>query len=129
MSRFISQVVLCGANKPYNVALIVPDWKSIRNELKINDDVTEENLVNYKTVKALIDNEVRQKCKNLKKYEVPHFWSFVAPFTSANNMLTPKMSIRRHEVIRVYQDVINSMYERDEKSVSLNDLERQERVA
>jgi long-chain acyl-CoA synthetase len=129
MSRFISQVVLCGANKPYNVALIVPDWKAIRSELKISDDVTEENLVNYKTVKALIDNEVKAKCKNLKKYEVPHFWSFVAPFTQANNMLTPKMSIRRHEVIRVYEDVIGSLYESDIKSVSFNDLERQENVA
>lgn len=129
MSRFISQVVLCGANKPYNVALIVPDWKSIRTELKISDEITEENLVNYKTVKVLIDNEVKMKCKNLKKYEVPHFWSFVAPFTQSNNMLTPKMSIRRHEVIRVYQDVIGSMYESDIKSVSFNDLERQENVA
>jgi len=129
MSRFISQVVLCGANKPYNVALIVPDWKSIRTELKISDEITEENLVNYKTVKVLIDNEVKKKCKNLKKYEVPHFWSFVAPFTQSNNMLTPKMSIRRYEVIRVYQDVIASMYESDIKSVSFNDLERQENVA
>jgi long-chain acyl-CoA synthetase len=129
MSRFISQVVLCGANKPYNVALIVPDWKAIRTELKISDDVTEENLVNYKTVKGLIDNEVKTKCKKLKKYEVPHFWAFVAPFTQSNNMLTPKMSIRRHEVIRVYQDVIGSMYESDIKGVSFNDLERQENVA
>ena len=129
MSRFISQVVLCGANKPYNVALIVPDWAAIRNELKISDDVTEENLVNFKAVKVLIDNEVKVKCKNLKKYEVPHYWSFVAPFTQSNNMLTPKMSIRRHEVIRVYEAVIQNLYESDEKNVSFNDLERQESVA
>eukprot|EP00957_Ditylum_brightwellii_P127431 9717475-Ditylum_brightwellii.AAC.1 len=37
MSRFINQVVLCGANRPYNVALLVPDWTAIRSELSIDD--------------------------------------------------------------------------------------------
>ena len=36
--------------------------------------------------------------------------SIVAPFTAANGMLTPKMSIRRHKVIQFYDDIIDRMY-------------------
>ena len=110
MSRFIAQVVVCGANRPHNVAVIVPDWVAIRAEMKIGDDVDEETLVNDKEVRGLIDEEIRVNTYNLKKYEIPKSWAFVAPFTAANNMLTPKMSIRRKIVIKTYEDIISQMY-------------------
>ena len=93
MSRFIAQVVICGANRPHNVALIVPDWIAIRAALNIADDVDEEALANNKEVRGLIDEEIRVNCYKLKKFEVPKHWAFVAPFTAANNMLTPKVSV------------------------------------
>ena len=83
MSRFAMQVVLCGANKPYNVALIVPDWTAVRTELKIDDNVTDDELVNDARVKDLIDRDIAEKCQKLKKFEIPQAWSFVAPFTAA----------------------------------------------
>jgi len=110
MSRFISQVVVCGANRPHNVALIVPDWIVIRSALNISDDKTEEELVNSKEVRGLIDEEILLNTHKLKKYEVPKNWAFVAPFSAANNMLTPKMSIRRKIVIKHYDDIIADMY-------------------
>eukprot|EP00934_Nitzschia_sp_Nitz4_P008121 Nitzschia sp. Nitz4//scaffold22_size323478//278027//280476//NITZ4_000581-RA/size323478-augustus-gene-0.211-mRNA-1//1//CDS//3329543159//8111//frame0 len=110
MSRFIAQVVLCGANRPHNVALIVPEWAAIRSELNIEGDVSEEDLANDGRVKELIDSEIASNCKALKKFEIPTGWAFVAPFTAANNMLTPKMSIRRHQVIQTYAEVIDGLY-------------------
>mmetsp|Transcript_7513 Transcript_7513/g.21923 ORF Transcript_7513/g.21923 Transcript_7513/m.21923 type:complete len:188 (-) Transcript_7513:1634-2197(-) len=110
VSRFISQVVVCGANKPYNVALIVPDWATIRQELECDDKVSDIEIANEKRVKVLIDNEIRMCCSDLKKYEIPHRWAFVAPFTAANNMLTPKMSIRKHKVFEAYSDLIANLY-------------------
>jgi len=104
------QVVLCGANRPHNVALIVPDWVAIRLELKISTDVSDDDLVNDTRVAELIHSDINEQCRNLKKFEIPQQFAFVAPFTAANNMLTPKMSIRRHMVIREYNDVIADMY-------------------
>ena len=118
LSRFVMQVVLCGANRPHNVALIVPDWVAIRNELGIDESVSEDELVNDKRAKALVDADVSEQCKRLKKFEVPHDFAFVAPFTAANNMLTPKMSIRKHMVIKTYEDVISRMYGDEVLSVS-----------
>lgn len=110
MSRFVSQVVLCGANRPHNIALLVPEWPAIRAELKIDDSVSEEELANDERVKELIDNEISTSCEGMKKFEVPKEWAFVAPFTAANNMLTPKMSIRRHKVMEAYEDLISELY-------------------
>ena len=120
MSRFIGQVVVCGANRPHNVALLVPDWVAIRSALKIADDVDEETLVNDKEVRGLIDEEIKVNTYRLKKYEVPKSWAFVAPFTAQNNMLTPKMSIRRKVVIQQYGDIIGHMYG-DEETDSSSD--------
>ncbi len=113
MSRFIMQVVLCGANRPYNVALLVPDFAAIRAELDLDSSVTDDELVNDERVNALIEREIEEKCSKLKKFEVPQEFAFVAPFTAANNMLTPKMSIRRHEVIKTYAEEVHSMYDDD----------------
>jgi len=118
MSRFIGQVVVCGANRPHNVALIVPDWVAIRAALGIADDVDEETLVNDKKVRGLIDEEIKINCHKLKKYEIPRSWAFVAPFTAANSMLTPKMSIRRNVVIKRYEDIISYMYDGDDLSLN-----------
>ena len=112
MSRFVNQVVVCGANRPHNVALLVPEWPAIRNELGIVD-MTDEDLAKEIAVKELIDIEIIRSCNRLKKFEIPKEWAFVAPFTAANNMLTPKMSIRRHKVMDAYDELISSMYDND----------------
>jgi len=114
MSRFISQCVLHGANRPHNIVLIVPDWVAIRTELNIGEDVSEEDLANDTRVAMLIDAEMQESCDKLKKFEVPTEWAIVAPFTAANNMLTPKMSIRRHKVIEAYADLIEKLYGEEE---------------
>ena len=110
MSRFITQVVLVGANRPHNVVLIVPEWEALRNEFKVSPEVSEEDLANDERVKELIDAEIQMSCYNLKKFEIPTKWAFVAPFTVANDMLTPKMSIRRHKVQEAYKDLIDDLY-------------------
>lgn len=113
MSRFIAQVVVCGANRPYNIALLVPEWGAIREEFKFGEDVTEEEMANDERVKALIDGEIASNCEKLKKFEIPNKWAFVSPFTGANNLLTPKMSIRRHKVMELYADLISGLYGSD----------------
>jgi len=111
MSRFIQQVVLCGANLPYNVALIVPDWNAIKTELNLSSTVREYDLTKDSRVKDLMDSEISSHCSKLKKFEIPQSWAAVEPFTIENDMLTPKMSIKRHKVVDLYKDVIENMYE------------------
>jgi long-chain acyl-CoA synthetase len=129
MSRFIHQVVLVGANRPYNVALIVPEWTAIRSELEIDDSVPEEDIANNVRVQSLMEEEIRQSCGKLKKFEVPKKWAFVAPFTLANNMITQKTSVRRLKVIEAYSTTIAHMYGDDPIAPEAADGEHHHREA
>jgi len=74
MSRFIAQVVLCGANRPYNVVLIVPEVGAVREECKVGVDVKDNELMGVKEVRDLIDREIKSCTSELKKFEVPQKW-------------------------------------------------------
>ncbi len=95
MSRFLSQVVICGANQPYNVALVVLDWVAVQSKLGMPANTPKEEMVNSDRVRGLIDVEIKLNCYGIKKFEVPATFAFVAPFTATNNMITPKMSTCR----------------------------------
>ncbi len=130
MSRFISQVVVYGANKPYNIALVVPDWTAIRAEFGLTDfDSSEEELANDPRVKGLINAEIKLNCYKIKKFEIPLAWAFVSPFTAANNTLTPKMSIRRHIVIKMYEEMISELYDGKKEGVAYLSDQRKLEVA
>ena len=110
MSRFIQQMVLVGANKPYNVCLIVPDEAALRAEFKFDAKVTREEILKDPRLKKLFDEEIVANSTTLKKFEVPTKFVFVAPFTVDNQMLTPKMSIRRHMAIKTFEKEIEALY-------------------
>ena len=129
MSRFISQVVLYGANRPSNIALIVPEWNAIRGELDGAEHLSEEDLANDRRVLGLIQDEITTGCYKLKKYEIPTKFALVAPFTAANNQLTPKMSIRKHKVVEAYADVIARLYGDSGAHVETDDEADHEKVA
>lgn len=116
MSRFIAQCVLVGANRPHTSVLIVPEWEALRQEFEIPDKVSEEELAKDPRLIDLMDAELHMTCYNRKKYEIPTKWAIVAPFTVANDMLTQKLSIRRHKVQLVYADLIDALY--GEKGIS-----------
>lgn len=110
LSRYVFQVVLHGANRPYNIALVVPEWEAVRHALGVDESVTEEDMAQDPKVAELIGTSVQDHCVGLKKFEIPQKIAIVSPFTAANNMLTPKLSIRRHKVLEAYEDVVNKLY-------------------
>ena len=49
--------------------------------------------------------------RELKSFERPSQWLPVAqPFSQENQMLTPKMSLRRANVLAAYQDKVDALY-------------------
>ena len=102
LSPYIKQIIVYGENKPYNIALIVPE----------KDKLNEENLLTIDLDQFYID-EIKSisKNKNIKNYEVPKKVILLdEEFTLQNNLLTPKMSIKRPKVIEKYQNVIDNLY-------------------
>ena len=115
-SNFISQVVVCGADRPYNVALIVPDWIAIRIELGMPENfISDEELTKSDGARDLIKEEIVRNCYGIEECDVPAAFAFVAPFAAASETGTPKTSIRRDVVLESYEDVISDLYGRGQR--------------
>ena len=103
---------------PFNIALIVPNWDKLvswamANEIPgISLSPTREELRNNPAVQAFMRQNIVLACKDrVKKYEMPQEWLLLTePFTVENEMLTPKMSIKRHAVVKMYAPAIEQVY-------------------
>uniref|UniRef100_A0A7S3JNS9 AMP-dependent synthetase/ligase domain-containing protein n=1 Tax=Aureoumbra lagunensis TaxID=44058 RepID=A0A7S3JNS9_9STRA len=135
-SRFISQVFLYGDNRPYNVALVSPEWEAIEDELcnyKHVDDCPDLKIKQHlpfnfgpsEAIEALIANRgnaikdlIEKELKlyaNCKSYEFPKKWTILTQgFNVARNMLTPKLSLRRNIVLTEHQPIIDALYDAEE---------------
>jgi len=118
-SEYISQVVLHGADLPFNVALIVPNWEkltlwALSSKLAgLSPTPSKEELSAHPEVQAFMRQTIVLACKDkVKKYEMPQEWLLLTEaFTVENEMLTPKMSIKRHAVIKAYLPALTALYE------------------
>jgi len=112
-SQFIAQAFLYGDNKVYNVTLIVPDFVELRpwaekKGIKFTDDAS---LIQSVEVINLLKTELITCTTLMKSYERPSKFVLLSElFSQENQMLTPKMSLRRNNVLGVYKGFIDGMY-------------------
>lgn len=67
---------------------------------------------NEPAVITLLTNEIQSASNVLKSFERPVRFDIIEePFTQENAMLTPKLSVRRPNVLRAYQDKLDKMYQ------------------
>ena len=120
-SRFILQTMLYGANRVYNVALIVPDFEQLL-PWAIKEGLAEEgadmmdmelrtNLMKSEEVVKLFQSEIMHASSTMKSFERVVQWApIVDPFSQMNNMLTPKMSMKRNIITKAYEETIEGLY-------------------
>ena len=75
-------------------------------------DVDLQSFLDSKIVIDLFNAELKKYSSNeMKRYEYVQRWVFLKePFSPENDMLTQKMSMKRHNVSRVYCDLIKKVY-------------------
>jgi len=112
LSPFIAQAMVHGANRPYNVALIVPDMGALK-EWGQAHGVAGDKLLEAEPVRKLFADELAQHSGGWKGYErVQKFALLDEEFTTANDMLTPTLKVKRRNVMKRYEDRIASLYQR-----------------
>lgn len=113
-SKYIEQAVLCGDQKKYISALIVPSREVIENyarELKIESNNYVELLKN-KEIIEIINCVVEEVNSSLASYEqIKKFRLIPNSFTVDSGLLTPTLKIRRKKITETYKQEIESMYE------------------
>lgn len=125
-SRFVAQAFLYGDNRPFNVALVAPDWTAVYEAVMGVDDspIRQDRPFDFGP-QHLIDELVARRADDIidllnaelkahsacKSYEFPARWTVVTRgFTVARDMLTPKLSLRRNIVYREHEADIARLY-------------------
>ncbi|HUU02761.1 MAG TPA: long-chain fatty acid--CoA ligase [Myxococcota bacterium] len=112
LSSFIEHCMLEGANRAFNVALVVPDFEVLEAwATKQGLSAEREALVTKKEIVALIEEEVRKYCSEFARYEVPRKVLVVSEsFTTENGILTPTLKLKRREVNKRYGEKIAALF-------------------
>lgn len=113
LSPYIANIMVDGTNRPYNVAVIVPDFDSLKGWAKDNGIAFSgnEDLVAKSEVVKLISGEVAKYGAEFKGFERPEkFVLATEDFTTENNMLTPSLKVKRRNVMAKYGDQLDRLY-------------------
>jgi long-chain acyl-CoA synthetase len=112
LSPFILSAFVHGDNKPYNVALIVPDMDALKkwaSDQGING--ADGELAKNDRVQSLLREQVDKYSGEFKQFEkIKKFSVITEDFTIENGMLTPKMSVKRQKVLERWGSEIESLY-------------------
>ncbi len=110
LSPYIAQCVLYGADKPHNVALIVPDMQALSSWAD-GQGIDHSTLLTDPRTKELIRREIDAQSREIKGYEaVRDFILVPEPFTTQNDMLTPTMKLKRRNVMKQFGDKLEALY-------------------
>lgn len=110
LSPLISNIMLYGANRPYNVALVVLDEGGVRrwaaeNDLEIGDISSDPRVL------QLIMRELSERSSDLKSYEVPQRALLLTDdFTTENDLLTPTMKLKRRNIEKRFRSKLDALY-------------------
>ena len=112
-SPFIEQIVLIGDNKRFVSALIVPGFSKLKEWAKQHgiEYTSNEEIIKNSMVLAMITDIVDEYNKLFNQVEqVKKFTLIPREFTIDKQEMTPKLSIRRKNVIANFEKEIDAMY-------------------
>jgi long-chain acyl-CoA synthetase len=110
LSPYIANVMLYGLNKPHNVALVVLNLVNLE-KWAAREGVSLGDAAKNPRVSELVKADLERLSKDFRGYERPKGFALItADFTVENGMLTPKMSVRRNQVLKQYQATLDALY-------------------
>lgn len=108
----IGQVLVFGDRRPHLVALIVPHTEFVKRFAREHGKRPElAELARDPAFRAAINEAVARANRRLSPIErVRRFHILPEPFSIENGLLTPTLKLRRHLIVRAYQDEIEQLY-------------------
>ncbi|MDB4964477.1 MAG: Long-chain-fatty-acid--CoA ligase [Myxococcales bacterium] len=113
LSPFIAQAMLHGSDKPYNVAVIVPNLQNAQKWAEENglDATSSTAILSSPKMRELIAKELEKYSTDWKSYErIKKFVIADEEFTTANDMLTPTLKVKRRNVLKRYGGDLDKLY-------------------
>lgn len=123
-SKYIDQCMLFNNQKPYTVALVVPNEYALKVYLE-EKNLTADSDDGKRAITTLLENEVNEYRTNGKYGNMfPQRWLPVAigileeGFTEDNGLMNSTMKIVRGKIMDKYMDLIEYLYTSNAKDVS-----------
>jgi long-chain acyl-CoA synthetase len=108
-SLYFNQVMVFGAGRAHPVALISPNWTTVRAELALPHDALPGELASRADVIAFLEHEARRQTADLASFEQIRVMGILPrDLTIEAGELSPTHKIRRRIVERLYGDLIES---------------------
>lgn len=112
-SKFIEQIMVIGENRRFPAALIIPDFKHLKDWCVIKGIAytTNELMVNEPIIIARIQKEVDHLNQTLGSWEqMKKFILLPREFSIDEGELTPKLSMKRKAILVKYAESIEKLY-------------------
>jgi len=112
-SRFVSQVVLIGAERKFPAALIVPVWEQLESYCKLKgiEFKSRSELCHHPRIIDLLQRQIEGLTPDLAKYErIKKVALLENEFTIEGGELTPTLKVKRRVIDQKYRDVIEKLY-------------------
>jgi long-chain acyl-CoA synthetase len=115
LSGYVTNVMVCGEQRPYNVAVIVPDMDALTKWASEHGlgDLSGDALLESESVNELYRREIDRLSGSIKGYEqVRDFVLEDEAFSPENGMLTPSLKVKRRAIFDRYGADIAKLYEK-----------------
>ena len=112
-SKFIEQIMVIGENRRFPAALIIPDFKHLKDWCVIKGIAysTNDLMVNEPVIIARIQKEVDHLNQTLGSWEqMKKFILLPREFSIDEGELTPKLSMKRKAILAKYAEGIEKLY-------------------
>jgi long-chain acyl-CoA synthetase len=112
LSPYISNVMLFGENREYNVAVIVPDFDLLLPWCAQHRvPATAAEAVRDPRVQDLFERELDRQSGEFRHFEkVRKFLLVTEEFSTENGMLTPTLKVKRGAVLAAYGEALAALY-------------------
>ena len=111
----VENAMVFGENRPYNICLVIPDFLVLKKYAEKNGLPTDpDTLIGNKEVTDMITSEiVASLTGKYGGYEIPKKFIYIKDnFTLENGMLTQTLKLKRRAVVKKYQELIDTQYQK-----------------
>jgi long-chain acyl-CoA synthetase len=110
LSPYVRNAMICGADRPYDVVLVVPEEQAIA-EWAAREGRSLGELSSDPAVRRLLADEVAKRTQDFPRYQVPRALAVLAEdFTLENGLLTPTLKLKRQKAVARHASVIERLY-------------------
>jgi long-chain acyl-CoA synthetase len=120
LSPFIAEIMIHGANRSCNIALVVPDWDYVHKwaESRGIQDTSTSALISNAMLREQVAKDIARLSEPFKRYElIRSFVLLPDAFTQDSGMLTPSLKLKRRNIVKRWGEEIERLYQEigDEK--------------